>query len=94
MKPVLCDHSKQKTKIGFQDRFSLNAGQKYDRMLQGLQYFRHSLRYHLSIFEWWLKTSYTGERVKKGADQTARMCRLAGTFVVLIQQYHGFTWRR
>ena len=26
---------KKKTKIGFQDRLSLNAGQKYCRMLQG-----------------------------------------------------------
>ena len=26
---------KKKTKIGFQDRISLNAGQKYCRMLQG-----------------------------------------------------------
>ena len=42
---------KRKTKIGFQDRLSLNAGQKYCRMLQGsiLQYFRPSLRYHLSL---------------------------------------------
>ena len=39
------------TKIGFQDRLSLNAGQKYCRMLQEsiLQYFRPSLRYHLSL---------------------------------------------
>ena len=42
-------------KIGFQDQLSLNAGQKYCRMLQGegewsiLQYFRHSLSYHLSL---------------------------------------------
>ena len=34
VKPVLSGHSKKKTKIGFQDRLSLNAGQKYCRMLQ------------------------------------------------------------
>ena len=42
---------KKKTKIGFQDRLSLNAGQNYCRKLQGciLQYFRPSLTYHLSL---------------------------------------------
>ena len=42
---------KEKTKIHFQDRLSLNAGQKYCRMLQEsiLQYFRPSLSYHMSI---------------------------------------------
>ena len=42
---------KKKTKVGFQDRFSLNEGQKYCRMLQGsiLQYFRPSFSYHLSL---------------------------------------------
>ena len=42
---------KKKTKIGFQDRLSLNAGQKYCRMLSWsiLQYFRPSLSYHLSL---------------------------------------------
>ena len=44
VKPVLCSHSKRRPKIGFQDRSSLNAGQKYYRMLQ---YFRPSLSYHL-----------------------------------------------
>ena len=36
---------KKKTKIGFKDRLSLNAGQKYYRMLQEsiLQYFQPSL---------------------------------------------------
>ena len=39
------------TKIGFQYRFLLNAGQKYCRMLQEsiLQYFQPSLSYHLSF---------------------------------------------
>ena len=48
---VLSGHSKKKKKIGFQDRLSLNAGQKYCRMLQksNLQYFRSSLSYHLSL---------------------------------------------
>ena len=42
---------KTNTKIGFQDRLPLNAGQKYCRMLQEsmLQYFRPSLSYHLSL---------------------------------------------
>ena len=41
VKPVLSGHSKRCPKIGFQDRLSLNAGQKYCRMLQEsiLQYF-------------------------------------------------------
>ena len=34
-KPVLSGHSKRTQKIGFQYRLSLNAGQKYCRMLQG-----------------------------------------------------------
>ena len=59
---------KQKTKVGFQDRLSLNAGQKYCRMLQG----EHSAilstciklpfaikTFVLSIFEWPLKTGFT-----------------------------------
>ena len=42
---------KTKTKNSFQDRLSLNAGQKYCRMLLEsiLQYFRPSLIYHLSL---------------------------------------------
>ena len=59
---------KKKTKNGFQDRLSLNAGQKYCRMLQG----EHSAilstfiklpfaikTFVLSIFEWLLKTGFT-----------------------------------
>ena len=34
VKPVLSSHTKR-PKIGFQDQISLNAGQKYCRMLQG-----------------------------------------------------------
>ena len=51
VKPVLSGHSKRRPKIGFQDRLLLNAGQKYCRMLQEsiLQYFQHSLSYHLSL---------------------------------------------
>ena len=42
---------KTKSKFGFQYRLSLNAGQKYCRMLQEsiLHYFRPSLSYHLSL---------------------------------------------
>ena len=51
-------------KIGFQDQLSLNAGQKYCRMLQGeiLQYFRPLLSYHLtlrSLFCLFLNGSFT-----------------------------------
>ena len=58
----------KKTKIGFQDRLSLHAGQKYCRMLQG----EHSAilstfiklpfaikTFVLSILEWPLKTGST-----------------------------------
>ena len=59
-------HSKRPN-IGFQDQLSLNAGQKYCRMLHGehFQYFRPSLRYHLSlrsflsIFEWPFYAGFT-----------------------------------
>ena len=59
---------KKKAKIGFQDRLSINAGQKYCIMLQG----KHSAillafiklpfaikAFVLSIFEWPLKTGFT-----------------------------------
>ena len=59
---------RKKTKIGFQDQVSLNAGQKFCRMLQG----EHSAIlstfiklpsaikiFVLSIFEWSLKTGFT-----------------------------------
>ena len=59
---------KKNTKIGFQDILSLNAGQKFCRMLQG----EHSAKlstfiklpfainiFVLSIFEWPLKTGFT-----------------------------------
>ena len=41
VKPVLSGHQKRRPKIGFQDWLSLNAGQKYCRMLSRsiLQYF-------------------------------------------------------
>ena len=51
VKPVLSGHSRTRPKIVFQDRLSLNAGQKYCTMLQEsiLQYFRPSLSYNLSL---------------------------------------------
>ena len=51
VKPVLRGHSKRRQKIGFQDRLSLNIGQKHCRMLLEsiLQYFSPSLSYHLSL---------------------------------------------
>ena len=51
VKPVLSGHSKRRPKIGFHDQISLNADQKYCRMLQEsiLQYVRPSLSCHLSL---------------------------------------------
>ena len=37
VKPVLSCHSKRRAKLGFQDLLSLNAGQKYCRMLQNMK---------------------------------------------------------
>ena len=67
-KTCLKQPRKKKTKIGFQDRLSLNEGQKYCRMLQ----VEHSAIlstliklpfvikiFVLSIFEWPLKTGFT-----------------------------------
>ena len=59
---------KNKTKIGFQDRLSLNVGQKYCRMLQGehsailATYIKLPLVIKIfvsSIFEWLLKPWFT-----------------------------------
>ena len=53
----------KRSKNGFQDKLSLNACQKYCRMLQGiLQSFRHSLSYHLpfrSLFCLFLNCRFT-----------------------------------
>ena len=51
VEPDLNGHSKRRPKIRFKDRLSLNAGQKYSRMLQEsiLQYLGHSLSYHLVL---------------------------------------------
>ena len=68
VKPVLSGHSKRTPKIGFQYRLSLNADQKYCRMLQGehsailstsikLQFSINTLV--LSVFKWPLKTGFT-----------------------------------
>ena len=66
VKPVLSSHSKRRPKIGFQDQLSLNAGQKYCRMLK-----EHSAIlftfiklpfaikiFVLPIFKWPLKTGF------------------------------------
>ena len=68
VKPVQNNHSQKRPKIGFQDQLSLNAGQKYCRMIQG----EHSailstfieLPYAIKIFvlyifEWLLSTDFT-----------------------------------
>ena len=68
VEPVLSGHSKRTQKIGFKDRLSLNAGQKYCRMLQGehsailLTFIKLPLSiktFVLYIFEWPLKTGFT-----------------------------------
>ena len=67
VKPVLSGKSKRKPKIIFQDRLSLNAGQKYFRMLLWEQTAILSTfiklpfankTFVLSIFEWPLKTGF------------------------------------
>ena len=68
VKPVLNGHSLKDKKLGFEDQLSLNAGQKYCRMLQ----WEHSAilstfikllfdikTFALYIFEWPLKTGFT-----------------------------------
>ena len=72
VKPVLSEHSESRPKIVFQIQLSLNAGQKYCRMLQG----EHSAIlstfiklpfvikiFVLSIFNWPLKTGFTVFRI-------------------------------
>ena len=68
VKPVLRGHSKRRPKIDFLDRLSLNAGQKYCRMLQwepsAMLWTFIKLPsvikiFVLSIFEWLLKTGFT-----------------------------------
>ena len=68
VKPVLSDHSKRTSNIGFQYRLSLNAGKKYCRMLQRehsailLTSIKLSFSIKtlvLSIFKWPLKTGFT-----------------------------------
>ena len=65
VKPVLSGHSKRRPKIG--SRVSLNAGQKYCRMLQGehsailLTFIKVPFVINIlvfSIFEWPLKTGF------------------------------------
>ena len=68
VEPVLSGRSKRRQKFGFQDRFSLDAGQKYCRMLL-LEHSAIPLTFIklpfvnkifvLSIFEWPLKTDFT-----------------------------------
>ena len=51
---------KKKTQIGFQDRLSLNAGQKYCRMLSTFIKLPFVIKiFVLSIFKWPLKTGFT-----------------------------------
>ena len=60
VKPVLSSHSKRRPKIGFQDHLSLNAGQKYCRLLQGtfikLPFIFKT--FVLPIFEWRLQKGF------------------------------------
>ena len=67
VKPVLSGRSKRRPKFVFQDRLSLNAGQKYCRMLNTFDLHLATICLHLSllktfvlsIFEWLLKTGLT-----------------------------------
>ena len=65
VKPVYNGHS-QKDRNGFQDRLSLNAGQKYCRMLQHSAILSTFIKlsfviqtYVLSTLEWVLCTGFT-----------------------------------
>ena len=70
VKPVLSGHSKRTPKIGFQYRLSLNACQKYCRMLHSailLTCIKLSFSIKtlvLSIFKWPLKTGFTVFSIK------------------------------
>ena len=66
VKPVLSDHSKKDKKKWFSGLISLNAGQKYCRMLHRehsailLTFIKLPFKFFvLSIFEWPLKTGFT-----------------------------------
>ena len=64
VKPVLSNHSKRRTKIGFQDQLALNAGQKCCRMHSAIILTFIKLPFVikifvLSIFEWPLMTGLT-----------------------------------
>ena len=75
--------------MGFQDQLSLNAGQKYCRMLQGEHSailstcieLPHGFRtFVLSIFEWPLKTGFTVYETKLGLIFHVN-CLLAGFYM-------------
>ena len=78
-KPCLKRPLKKKTKIGFQDQFSLNAGQKYCRMIP-LEHSAILLKFIKlpfankifvkSIFEWRLKTDYTVHHTNRCKPQS------------------------
>ena len=57
-----------KTKIGFQDRLALKAGQKYCRMAILLTFIKLPFAiktFVLSVFEWMLKTGFTVNHIIK-----------------------------
>ena len=65
-------HRSKRPKIGFQDQFSLNAGQKYYRMLQGehsailLTFIKLPIvikTFVLTIFGWPFYTGFTVPKV-------------------------------
>ena len=92
VKPVLSRHTNRRRKISFQDRLSLNAGQKYCRMLQEsiLQYFQPSLSYHLSLRPLFCLFLSGGLRqVLLYMDHTVRKL----VFVVCVQQRHRQAWK-
>ena len=89
IKPVLSGHSKKKTKIGFHDRLSLNAGQKYCRMLLGehsavlLNFIKPPFViniFFVSILEWPIKTGFTVSHRHNSFRANGDFCRLLITF--------------
>ena len=65
IKPAISGHSKRKPKIGFQDRLSIIACQKYCRMLQDsiLQYVGPTFSCHLSL--WTLFCLFLSDRLRQ-----------------------------
>ena len=78
LNPVYNGHS-QRQKIGFQDQLSLNAGQKYCRMLSAILLTCIQLpvivkTFVLSIFEWPFYTGFTVVSLRLPAGTVTGLC--------------------